>query len=170
MNKPFTILITLVAVTLLGTACSAKTVEAAPELTWVESMIGRSMTDREVADFLTRNNCASLEQFRLCKDAGLTFEVSPDQEVKTVFIYLEDTEGFKAYRGDVPFGLKYYDTWEIVEHKLRKQRVGTGTPNEGHTPDHTHYWATYYSARMTIIYNSPSPEDRSASMHALVLK
>jgi hypothetical protein len=100
---------------------------------------------------------------------GLALGVNSDQVVETVFLYLEDTNNFSAYQGELPFGLKLNDSRETVEAKLKEQRVGTGTANEQGLFDRTHCWATYYAAGMTIIYNSPSADDRNATMHAILV-
>jgi hypothetical protein len=65
--------------------------------------------------------------------------------------------------------LKLNDDRETAENKLKEQRVGTGVPNESGTSDHLHNWATYYSAGMTIIYNSPSAQDKGATIYAILV-
>ena len=158
------------------TACSAWDVFAQPEdqsaskVMWYEAMLGEFSNDNEVTSFFLGNDCSSLQQFQLCRKIGMAFGISSSRVVETVFIYLEDTDSFTAYRGELPFGLNSSDNREIVEAKLKEQRVGTGTPNAISIPDHTHCWATYYAAGMTVIYNSPSADDKGATMHAILLK
>jgi hypothetical protein len=120
-------------------------------------------------DFIARNDCAPAAQLYLCKEIGLALGINSNEVVETVFLYLNGTDGFTAYSGELPFGLNINDSREIVEQKLKEQRVGTGVPNEGSTFDHTYYWATYYSAGMTIIYNSASADDKGATMHAILI-
>jgi hypothetical protein len=57
-----------------------------------------------------------------------------------------------------------------VEAKFKEQRVGTGMANEEGLFDRTHCWATYYAAGMTIIYNSPSADDKGTTMHAIIVE
>ncbi|HSK88194.1 MAG TPA: hypothetical protein VK880_07560, partial [Anaerolineales bacterium] len=131
---------------------------------------GKSLTDQEMVDFIATNRCSSVEHLRLCKELGLVLGVNFDQVVQTVFLYLENTDGFTAYQGELPFGLKSKDSREAVEAKLKEQRVGTGVANEEGLFDHTHCWAIYYAAGMTIIYNSPSADDKNATMYAILVE
>jgi hypothetical protein len=96
--------------------------------------------------------------------------VNSNQVVETVFLNLENTDGFSAYQGELPFGLKINDSRETVEAKFKEQRVGTGVANEEGLFDRTHCWATYYAAGMTIIYNSPSADDKGTTMHAIIVE
>lgn len=175
MDKLLKILSVLTAIAFFSTACSAQIVQAQREDRATskpapyEALRGKSLTDREVTTFLADNQCSRVDQLLLCKEIGLTLGVNSHQVVQTVFLYLEDTDGFKAYQGELPFGLKHNDSRAIVEAKLKKQRVGTGVANEEGLFDRTHCWATYYSADMTIIYNSPSANDKGAKMHAILV-
>ena len=95
---------------------------------------------------------------------------SSNDIVETVYLYLNNADGFTPYKGELPFGLKYYDIKEAVEYKLKKQRIGQGgLPDAGASPDHLHYWATYHRAGMTIIYNSPSPDDEDSNIYAILV-
>src|SRR5688500_15213411 len=75
----------------------------------------------------------------------------------------------------LPYGLTAQDTMASVEQKLGQPRViyapqagwEPGLPDEGGSPDHAHYWAIYKRFGLTIIYNSPSPNDKGATIHAI---
>jgi hypothetical protein len=75
----------------------------------------------------------------------------------------------------LPYGLTMEDTRAIVEQKLGQPRVShalqagwePGLPDEGGSPDRLHYWAIYRRFGIVIIYNSPSPKDRGATIHAV---
>lgn len=77
----------------------------------------------------------------------------------------------------LPYGLTTQDTMATVEQKLGQPRViyapqagwEPGLPDEGGSPDHAHYWAIYRRFGLTIVYNSPSPNDKSATIHAIRL-
>jgi hypothetical protein len=77
----------------------------------------------------------------------------------------------------LPYGLTAQDTRANVEQKLGQPRViyapqagwEPGLPDEGGSPDHVHYWAIYKRFGFTIVYNSPSPTDQSATIHAIRL-
>lgn len=75
----------------------------------------------------------------------------------------------------LPYGLFTRDTMASVELKFRYPRVEhapqagwePGLPDEGGSPDHIHYWAVYKRFGLTIIYDSPSPNDKSANIVAV---
>lgn len=144
--------------------------QVAPKVAIYESILGKPLSDEAVVEFLANNECSSADQFLLCNDAGIALWTDSNQVVETVYLYLNDADGFAAYKGELPYGLKFYDIMEAVEYKLKKQGVGRGgLPDEGGMPDHLHYWATYHQARMTIIYNSPFADDEDASIYAILL-
>jgi len=176
MNKLFRSLGILAALILFISACSALVAQAhpeehkAPRVALYEDVLGKSLADQEVVDFIARNNCSSAAMFKLCKDVGVALLINVNQIVETVYLYLNNTEGFGPYQGELPFGLKFYDTMGAVEYKLKGKDVGSaGLPDSGDSPDHLHYWANYQQARLTIIYNSPSPEDEDATIYAILM-
>jgi hypothetical protein len=77
----------------------------------------------------------------------------------------------------LPYGLSMEDTMASVEQKLGQPRVTyaaqagwePGLPDEGGTPDHMRYWAIYKRFGFTVVYNSPSPSDKGATVHAIYL-
>jgi hypothetical protein len=161
---------------LLIVSCSLHTVSGQSEERVTKNtapyvnLLGKSLTDRVVADFIASNNCSNVAQFQLCEDAGVALLINLNQIVETVYLYLNNTEGFGPYQGELPFGLKFYDTMGAVEYKLRRKGVGrAGLPDSGDTPDHLHYWANYQQVGMTIIYNSPSAEDEDATVYAILV-
>ncbi|HEX5809115.1 MAG TPA: hypothetical protein VFY25_10655 [Anaerolineales bacterium] len=143
--------------------------QAAPQPLPYTKLLGKDVGDRVVADFFTTNNCTTALPFTFCKEAGLAFWVAADQTVKQIYFYLNNIEGFEPYQGELPFGLKFYDTLGAVEYKLGRQGVGnSGLPDETGAPDHVRFWATYRQAGMTIIYNSPFA-DEDATIYAILL-
>jgi hypothetical protein len=143
---------------------------AVPEATSYRVLLGRSLTDPKVADFITSHKRSGTVQALLCKEAGMAIWIDPDQTVKTIYLYLNDAEGFVPYKGELPLGLKFYDSMGAVQYKLKRQKIGNaGLPDSGETPDHLHYWASYQQAGMIIVYNSPSPEDEDATIYAILL-
>jgi hypothetical protein len=176
MNKLYRSLGILAALTLLLSACSAwaPQVQAeehkAPRAALYKDLLGKPITDEEVASFIASNNCLSAAQFQLCKDVGVALLINVNQIVETVYLYLNNAEGFGPYQGELPFGLKFYDTMGAVEYKLKRKGIGNaGLPDSGDTPDHLHYWANYRQASLTIIYNSPSAEDEDATIYAILV-
>jgi len=163
-------------VPLLIVSCSLHAVPGQPEEQVTKNaasyvnLLGKSLTDRAVADFIVNNNCLSAAQFQLCEDVGVALLINLHQVVQTVYLYLNNTEGFGPYQGELPFGLKFYDTMGAVEYKLRRKGVGrAGLPDSGDTPDHLRYQANYQQVGMTIIYNSPSAEDEDATVYSILV-
>jgi hypothetical protein len=162
------------------TACSTQTVlteeEVTPDRAPYKGLIGRSLSDKKVADFLVSNHCAATTPYLLCEEAGMALLIGSNENLEGVFIYLNKSAGFipfqddfNPYKGELPYGLKYYDTMGAVEYKLNRQGVGNhGMPDSGSTPDHMHYVAFYEQAGITIIYNSPPDED--ALIHAILVR
>lgn len=75
----------------------------------------------------------------------------------------------------LPYGLTMNDTMAIVEQKLGQPYVSSvpqagwepGLPDEGGSPDYMHYWAMYDRFGLTVVYNTPSASDKSATIHAI---
>jgi hypothetical protein len=75
----------------------------------------------------------------------------------------------------LPYGLSVQDTMASVEEKLGQPRVTyapqagwlPGLPDEGGSPDHIHYWAIYRRFGLTIVYDTPSAQDKGATIHAI---
>jgi hypothetical protein len=134
-----------------------------------ESILGKPVNDHIVADFVASNQCSSADQFLLCETVGMALWTDSNQVVETVYLYLNNADGFEPYKGELPFGLKFYDNMAAVEYKLDRQGMGTaGRPDKVAVPDHMHYQATYRQAGMTIIYNYPFA-DEDATIHAIVM-
>jgi hypothetical protein len=162
-------------ISLLISSCGALTVQAgqeegeSPKAAVYESILGKPLTDKTVADFVAENTCSSANQFLLCDSIGMALRTDSNQRVETVYLYLNYAEGFEPYTGTLPFGLKFYDNMAAVEYKLDRQGLGNrGLPDEEAVPDHMHYQATYHEAGMTILYSYPFP-DEDATIYAIVV-
>jgi hypothetical protein len=131
--------------------------------------------DKVVAEFIDDNHCSVTMPYVYCRETGMDLLVDSNRIVVSIFLYLNKAPGFvpneaeyTPYNGELPFGLKFYDTLEAVEYKLKKQGVGKeGLPDSGIIPDHMRYVATYNDAGITIIYNSDRDED--PTIHAIVV-
>jgi hypothetical protein len=175
MNRLFKSLSFLAAITFLISACGTRTVQ--PQLEEkaanYQTILGRSVNDKNVVDFITSNNCSQAAEFRLCKDAGIAFWGDSDQIVRTVYLYAGNAAGFGQYRGELPFGLSFYDPMWRAEEKLRNRNVNdnlqqAGLPNQASSPDHIHYWVVYKQFGMTVIYDSPG-KDEDAYIYAILM-
>jgi hypothetical protein len=180
MNKLFKTLSMLTAIAFFAIACAPQIVsvaQAAPAEASYQAMLGKSVRDQAVADFIASNDCTQSGAFQLCRPAGLALWTDANQVVKTAYLYPSNSNGFVAYRGELPLGLAPNDTMASVEQKLgglkevHAPQAGwePGLPDEGSSPDHIHYWAVYKRFGVTIIYNSPSPDDKNASIHAILV-
>lgn len=151
-------------VTACGAISPAQSKESAlPKPATYQEVLAKSLNDRAVIDFISRNQCYPANQFHQCKDIGLAFWTDSDQIVKTVYLYSGHANGFRRYRGTLPYGLSFYDPLWKVELKLQQldeddtlqASERAGSPYEGSSPDHFHYWAIYRRLGMTVIYEVP---------------
>jgi hypothetical protein len=183
MNNRFQILITFATIALFAITFGAFVVQAqpseraVPEAATYEAVLGKSLDDTDVADFIASNRCSGTGQFQLCNAAGLALQIGEGQKVETVYLYPNTIAGFAAYKGTLPLGLSSNDTMASVEDKFGQPKVEhapqagwePGLPDESGTPDHTHYWAMYKRFGVTIVYNSPSATDKGATIYAILV-
>lgn len=181
MNKFFKTLSFVAALAFFATACippAADVAKAAPAEVGYQAVLGKPLNDQAVADFIASNDCTQAGSFHLCRPAGVAFWTNEDQIVKTAYLYVSASDGFAAYKGDLPLNLDASDTMSDVEVKMGQYRIpqvpqagwDPGLPDEGSTPDHAHYWAIYKRFAFTVIYNSPDPSDKNASIHAILTR
>ena len=173
MTKLYKSALILNLIILFITACSLQAGQGEqipPKTAIYKEVLGKSLNDKVVADFIATNHCTSAAQFKLCNQVGMALVIGPDQTVETIYLCLNDVRDFAPYKGELPFGLKFYDTMGAVEYRLKKQGVGNvGLPDSGSTPDHVHYWANYQQVGMTIIYNTPSAEDEDGTIYEILV-
>ena len=163
-------------------ACSAQVVQlesktnSVPEKASYQAVLGKSLNDQDVLDFMVANNCSSEAQFQVCREAGMAFWIDPNQVVDTVYLYSRNAEGFSRFTGKLPFGITFYDPMWQVEQKLsdlneddQATAWNAGLPDEASSPDHIHYWAVYKELGLTVIYNSPGV-DEDAYIYAILLR
>ena len=179
MNTFRKTLVILAALSLLTSACGGRLVQAeSAEATPIavisyRVVLGKSLQDPDVSDFIASNHCAPAVQFQLCKDIGVTLWVDANQTVNTVYLYAGDAESFRRYRGELPYGLTFYDPMWRVQEKLMDPNSSNplyqaGLPDESGTPDHMHYRAVYKQLGMTVMYITPG-EDEDAYIYAVVV-
>lgn len=173
------LVLAVLSLLLMGCSLQAAQMEpktnSIPEAASYQAMLGKSLNDKDVADFMAVHNCSSAAQFQVCADAGLAFWIDPNQIVDTVYLYSRNAEGFRKFNGKLPFGLTFYDPMWQVQQKLsglneddQATTWNTGLPDEASSPDHIHYWAVYKELGMTVIYNSPGA-DEDAYIYAILL-
>lgn len=178
MTKVRKSLVVFFLLVLFTVACStSSTSSAKAQPTVYQKVLGRSVTDETVVDFLSGNDCVAAMQFHLCQSAGIALWLDSSQIVKTVWLYANNAEGFNRYRGKLPFGLTFYDPMWLVEEKLSVVEVDessqvayeSGLPDAGSSPDHLHYWAIYERLGLIIIYDFPYA-DEDAYIYAVVVQ
>ena len=82
-------LMILAVLSLWITACEIKAVPAQTEgqpeqkSASYEVVLGKTMTDKAVIDFIVDNNCYPADPFQLCKEIGMAWWTGPDQVVRT---------------------------------------------------------------------------------------
>ena len=180
MKQLFKIL-SLIVFALVTTSCNTDLFRTEPrqqtaeKIPVYEVLLGKSLADKAVADFIAGNHCSVTKPYVYCDEVGMDLLVDSNEIVVSVFLYLNRASGlvpndrdYIPYNDELPYGLKFYDTLEAVEHKLKQQGVGNdGEPDSGTIPDRMHYVATYNEAGITIVYNSGPDED--PTIYAIVV-
>jgi len=178
MSKLYRYIYILVAISLFLSACTARTVQSqksSPKPIKYADLLDKPLNDEGVINLLANHHCTGANYFQLCKDTGVALWLDTNQIVKEIYLYLNNAEGFAPYKGELPLGLKFYDTLGAVEYKLRKLEAnrsllsGNNRMNyEGRSPDHMRYWVTYDPYNFTVIYNTPFL-DEDATIYAVLL-
>src|ERR1044071_7214693 len=107
MNKSFPIVSIFAAIAVFAIAYGALVVqaksagEAAPNTVTYEAVLGKSLNDQNVADFIVSNHCSTVGPLQACKMAGLALWIGQDQKVETVYLYPNKTGDFRAYKGNL---------------------------------------------------------------------
>ena len=139
-----------------------------------EGLVGKSLLDRDVAQFVAVNSCAAAYEYRLCEAMGIALEMDGDQMVQAVVLFPGHTNGFAAFHGDLPHGLHWNDSLVSVQEKLGVAPDAVflneaGLPNESGTPDSIRLWAVYNDLGLTIVYNTQSADHDNATIHAILV-
>jgi hypothetical protein len=121
-----------------------------------ETLLGKTLDDNVVSDFILQNNCQLSGFHYICKSIGVELSLDSGQRVVTVFMYAQGVDGFDEYTGDLPYGLTWNSTRSDVQGQL-------GSPNAQGTETYTS-WDAYQDRGVYVDYDSPSAEDLSARM------
>jgi hypothetical protein len=132
------------------------------------------VSDQAVAGFIA-SNCTQSGSFQVCQSSGLALWTDSNQIVRLASLYLDNSDGFATYKGELPLGLAQNDTMADVERKLgglkevHAPQAGwkPGLPDESFSRDLTYYWAIYRRFGVTVIYNTPAATDKNATIHAI---
>lgn len=174
MNKAITLLFTLAVLA----ACQSRD-SRSYETTKIpfEDFLGRPVNDIFLIGFFAENNCIPEGPFYVCRSIGLAVWFDADQLLQTVYFYVTAPDGFEPYEGELPYGLKFYDTLGAVEYKLKllsedgrpRSDLEVDLTHTGSTPDRLHYWVDYERYGIAVIYNAPFA-DEDATLYAVLLK
>ena len=183
MNKLFKNLSFLAVIALFTSACGARAVQAQPEeqaapkaITYATTL-GKSLNDKDVAEFIDSGGCRASGPFQVCPSIGVVLWADANQAIKTAYLYLSNADGFTPYSGELPFDLKLSDTRANVEQKLGQPNIAQvleagwepGLPNKDETHDHLQYWAVHKDFGVTIVYNTALANDKDATIHAIIV-
>ena len=177
MKKAYKALNILAVFAFVITACGTQDIkmkkQPVQKAASYEVVLGKSMSDKAVIEFIVSHNCSPADQFQVCKEIGMALWADSAQIVKTVYLYAGGTNDFRRYRGELPRGLTFYDPMWRVQEKLRNLDTDdrldqAGLPDEASSPDHLYYWAVYKRFGITIIYNSPFA-DEDAYIYAILM-
>ena len=180
MNTFFKSLSFVFLIMLVATACGAQIVQAdhleqpvssGPNF---RSMVGKSLDDKHVADFIAANHCTSGDQYQLCGSTGIALGLDTDQTVKTIILFPGRTSGFAAFHGELPLNLTWNDNMASAKQKIGMPSDVTfqeeaGLPNESGTPDNIRLWVVYKELGLTIVYNTLSADNDKATIHAVLI-
>jgi hypothetical protein len=179
MNKLFKPLAVVTFIMLVAAACGSQAVQAKPVeqpsvASSYQALLGKSLDDKSVADFMARNYCSSAGQYQLCGSTGIALGMDPNQKVKTVFFFPGRMAGFAAFHGELPYGLHWEDNRAVVEQKLGLTPNAiylneAGLPTEIGTPDNIRLWVAYQEAGVIIVYNTLSGDNKEATIHAILV-
>ena len=179
MNTLFKTLTVIAFIMLVATACSAQAVMAKPvekpaTASSFGDLLGRSVSEKPVADFIARNYCSTSIEYQVCGSTGIALAMDADQKVKTVFLFPGRINGFAAYHGELPSGLHWEDSKAIVEQKLGANPNAVflqeaGLPYESGTPDNIRLWVSYQKPGITVVYNTLSTDNKVATIHAILV-
>ncbi len=172
MGQFYRYLCVLAMLSLFLTSCTAQSTQikqVKPGVVKYQDLLDKTFSNNDIKNWTAKNNCVFAEQLLSCQNLGIALWLNSEHVVKTVYFYVHNTDGFSAYKGELPFGLKYYDNRQAVEYKLNHQGIGNGgLPDEDSFPIQLHYWALYKKDGLTVIYNSPFA-DNDADIYAIVL-
>ena len=180
MNKNYPLFSIVVVIVLFAIAFGTLVVQAehlerpASLVPNYHRMVGQSLADKAVADFIAANHCTSANQYQLCEATGIALAMNGDRTIKTLVLFPGRTNGFAAFRGELPLNLRWNDSLASVNRKLGVSPDETflqeaGLPNESGIPENIRLWAVYEEAGVTVIYNTLSADSQSASIHAILI-
>jgi len=176
MNKFFKFLSVLAVITLFTTAYKAQTTRAAMTVDH-RVILEYSLNDTSVARFVVNHNCAASGNFLICPETGVVLHMNQPNLIGQVYLYVNGDPPIESFTGKLPYEITSTDTMADVQRKLGHPKIPQmpafgwepGLPDTGGTPDHIHYWATYKTYRLTVVYNTPAGNDLGAGIYMIII-
>lgn len=90
----------------------------------LKSVLGKNINNKEVQNFINiLNSERSVEKFSDCyfysfKQKGIALKINNQDTIESIILYSEGSDNFRKYSGDLPNGLKFEDTRNVIEQKL----------------------------------------------------
>ena len=139
-----------------------------PALNTLKALLGKRSDRQGMADFRKEmSGSPEVNKFNDCfyhswHEQGISFRFDENEILSTIFLYADDVDGFKQYRGELPEELQFSDTREDVENKLGQPKLSGGS---GVIP----YWVEYPQKGLGIKYVSKDTEDRRNRISVLTI-
>jgi hypothetical protein len=127
------------------------------------ALLGLTLSDQAVVDFILGNNCVLVGMHYMCRSVGVELSLTTSQKVVTVFLFAEGAEGYKKFKGKLPFGLSWAHTRAQIEANL-------GAPTASGGGGSMNYWVSYQPRKLGITYKTLSTTDMDATMHNLQVR
>jgi hypothetical protein len=142
------------------------------------ALIGKDIRAKEAQDFLdsvgatpeiSRYEESSFQGKKIpattyysYKEKGLSIRLDERGFITTIFFYAEGADGFRQYRGGLPYGISFTMTRTEVEKAIgRASRYdGSGRFN---------FWASYPAKKMSLTYDSVSQTDMGVRIQTVRL-
>src|SRR5512143_180647 len=117
MGRFYRYIFVLAMFSLFFTSCttqSAQIKQIKPEVVKYQDLLDETFSNDDIQNWTTKNDCIFAERLLSCQNLGIALWLNSEHVVKTVYFYLDNTDGFSAYKGELPLGLKYYDNRQAV--------------------------------------------------------
>lgn len=131
----------------------------------LSSKLGMDINSDEMKTWMAGLGTAQVDKFSTgdyynYKPVGISLLFNPQNQLSSIFFYAEGADGFKEYKGDLPFGLTFKMTRKEIEDSL-------GMPDSAGGDGVINFWESYDSKGLGISYNTKKTGDMKAKMHDL---
>jgi hypothetical protein len=173
IRRPMKIIILLLSLVVAGNAQSpssdttkllallGKDIRAKDAQVFLDSIGSAPKIDRYEASEYQGKKIAATSYYSF-QDKGLSIRLDERGFITSIFFYAEGVDGFRQFRGFLPYGLEFTMTRADVEKTvgIAASYGGGGVIN---------LWAKYPAKKMSITYDSKAQTDRKVRMQTLCL-